>query len=113
MIPLASSTATLLTRRARCDDVDGRMDRGGGRGHERDRARGNSHTRVAAGPARAVPALAALAYLLPFAAGNFVYIAAADLLPEAATQPSTRDKLETSITFLTGLAILLLATQLP
>ncbi len=53
-----------------------------------------------------------VAYLLPFAAGNFIYIAAADLLPEIATQPSTRDKLETSAAFLTGLAILLVATQL-
>jgi zinc and cadmium transporter len=53
-----------------------------------------------------------VAYLLPFAAGNFIYIAAADLLPEIATPPATRDKLETSAAFLTGLALLLVATQI-
>jgi zinc and cadmium transporter len=53
-----------------------------------------------------------VAYLLPFAAGNFVYIAAADLLPEITAESRTRDKLETSAAFTAGLAILLAATQL-
>jgi zinc and cadmium transporter len=53
-----------------------------------------------------------VAYLLPFAAGNFVYIAAADLLPEITSEERTRDKLETSAAFVVGLAILLAATQL-
>jgi zinc and cadmium transporter len=53
-----------------------------------------------------------VAYLLPFAAGNFVYIAAADLLPEIAREESARDKLTTTAAFLTGLAVLLAATQL-
>ena len=52
------------------------------------------------------------AYLLPFAAGNFIYIAAADLLPELTSATRTRDKLETSGAFVLGLAILLTATQL-
>jgi zinc and cadmium transporter len=53
-----------------------------------------------------------VAYLLPFAAGNFIYIAAADLLPEITSEERTRDKLETSTAFVFGLAILLAAAQL-
>jgi zinc and cadmium transporter len=53
-----------------------------------------------------------VAYLLPFAAGNFVYIAAADLLPEISSEERTRDKLETTAAFLAGLIVLLAATQL-
>ncbi len=51
-------------------------------------------------------------YLLPFAAGNFVYIASADLLPEITAETRTRDKLETSAAFIMGLALLLVATRL-
>jgi zinc and cadmium transporter len=51
-----------------------------------------------------------VAYLLPFAAGNFVYIAAADLLPEVTSEERTRDKLETSAAFVVGLAMLLAST---
>ena len=50
-----------------------------------------------------------VAYLLPFAAGNFVYIAAADLLPEIASEERTRDKIETTAAFITGLVLLLAA----
>ena len=53
-----------------------------------------------------------VSYLLPFAAGNFIYIAAADLLPEITTESGTRDLVETSAAFTAGLAILLAATQL-
>lgn len=53
-----------------------------------------------------------VAYLLPFAAGNFLYIAAADLLPEITSETRTRDKLETSAAFVIGLGILLAVTQL-
>jgi zinc and cadmium transporter len=53
-----------------------------------------------------------VAYLLPFAAGNFIYIAAADLLPLLAAQTRARDKLETTAAFLCGLSILLAATQI-
>lgn len=53
-----------------------------------------------------------VAYLLPFAAGNFIYIAAADLLPEISSQTRTRDKVETTTAFVTGLVILLVATRL-
>ena len=49
--------------------------------------------------------------LLPFAAGNFIYIGASDLLPEVAGQPSTRDKIESSATFLVGLLLLLAVVQ--
>jgi zinc and cadmium transporter len=51
-----------------------------------------------------------VAYLLPFAAGNFIHIGAADLLPVLAAQTNTRDKLETTATFFCGLGILLAAT---
>ena len=51
-----------------------------------------------------------VAYLLPFAAGNFIYIAAADLVPELATQSAARDKLETTASLLVGLAVLFAAT---
>ncbi len=42
-----------------------------------------------------------------FAAGNFIYIGAADLIPEIVRETRTRDKLETSAAFLMGLIILL------
>ena len=51
-----------------------------------------------------------MAYLLPFAAGNFIYIASADLIPELATHRAGRDKLETTASLLGGLAILYAAT---
>jgi zinc and cadmium transporter len=45
--------------------------------------------------------------LVPFAAGNFVYIAAADLLPELRTGAGTRVPISTSAAFALGLAALL------
>jgi len=53
-----------------------------------------------------------VAYLLPFAAGNFIYISAADLLPEITSESRTRDELETTAAFLLGLTILRAATRL-
>lgn len=53
-----------------------------------------------------------VAFLLPFAAGNFIYIAAADLLPEITAEPRSRDKLETSVSFVVGLVFLLAVTLL-
>ena len=50
-------------------------------------------------------------YLLPFAAGNFIYIAAADLIPEIARETRARDKVETTTTFFLGLAVLLAVAQ--
>ena len=49
--------------------------------------------------------------LLPFAAGNFIYIGAADLLPEVSSQTSTADKIESSAAFLVGLLLLLAVVQ--
>jgi zinc and cadmium transporter len=54
-----------------------------------------------------------VAFLLPFAAGNFVYIAAADLLPEITAEERTRDKIETSAAFVLGLLMLWIVTLLP
>ena len=50
--------------------------------------------------------------LLPFAAGSFIYIAAADLLPEVAGQTTTRGKIEPSAAFLAGLILLLVVAQI-
>lgn len=57
-----------------------------------------------------------VAFLVPFAAGNFIYIAAADLLPQITSTgpyedagrrlPATRDKVEQSLAFLGGLLLL-------
>ena len=48
-----------------------------------------------------------IAVLVPFAAGNFIYIAVADLLPEITTSPVPREKAIHTITFGLGLASLL------
>ncbi|HEX6247359.1 MAG TPA: ZIP family metal transporter [Nocardioidaceae bacterium] len=48
-----------------------------------------------------------VAVLVPFAAGNFIYIAVADLLPEITTSPVPREKALHTITFGLGLAMLL------
>jgi zinc and cadmium transporter len=48
-----------------------------------------------------------VAVLLPFAAGNFLYIAASDLVPQLTSQPRAREKLLHSLAFLGGLGLLL------
>lgn len=48
-----------------------------------------------------------IAVLIPFAAGNFIYIALADLVPELTTQPAAHDKAIHTIGFTAGLALLL------
>jgi len=48
-----------------------------------------------------------VAYLLPFAAGNFVYIAAADLLPEISSDSRTASTWATGFAFISGITILL------
>lgn len=52
-----------------------------------------------------------VAFLLPFAAGNFLYIAAADLLPELRSARSLRSRVETTISFVVGLTFLLVVTR--
>ncbi len=47
-----------------------------------------------------------VAILVPFAAGNFVYIAATDLLPEITSSPTGREKAVLSTGFATGLLLL-------
>lgn len=49
-----------------------------------------------------------MVYLLPFAAGNFIYIAAADLIPEIKHQVSIRRSLVHFAVFLIGIAIMLI-----
>lgn len=48
-----------------------------------------------------------VAWLLPFAAGNFLYIAAADLVPELTAFPDARHKLALTGMFVLGLGLLL------
>jgi zinc and cadmium transporter len=48
-----------------------------------------------------------VAWLVPFAAGNFIYIAVADLLPEITSTPNPRDKVLHTASFGLGLAALL------
>jgi zinc and cadmium transporter len=45
-------------------------------------------------------------WLLPFAAGNFLYIAAADLIPELTQSPHGRRKVILTVLFMIGLAAL-------
>lgn len=47
-----------------------------------------------------------VAVLIPFAAGNFIYIAATDLLPEITTSPTAREKAVLSAGFAAGLLLL-------
>jgi zinc and cadmium transporter len=49
-----------------------------------------------------------VAVLVPFAAGNFIYIAATDLLPEITVSPEWRHKLLHTAGFAAGLALLFL-----
>lgn len=48
-------------------------------------------------------------WLVPFAAGNFIYIGASDLVPEIKQHPSAKANLAHLLAFLCGLALLLLA----
>jgi zinc and cadmium transporter len=47
-------------------------------------------------------------FLLPFAAGNFIYIAAADLIPEIKHEENAKLNVVHFMSFLFGLALLLL-----
>ena len=47
-----------------------------------------------------------MTWLLPFAAGNFVYIAAADLIPELTTEPEAGRKTLLTGVFALGLGLL-------
>jgi zinc and cadmium transporter len=53
-----------------------------------------------------------IAHLLPFAAGNFVYIAAADLLPDITATARTRDTVETTVAVMVGLGVLFVTALL-
>ena len=50
--------------------------------------------------------------LVPFAAGNFIYIALTDLLPEITTSPVLRDKALYTTTFVAGIVLLWAVAQL-
>ncbi len=53
-----------------------------------------------------------IVYLLPFAAGNFIYIAAADLIPEIKHQVNLRRSVIHFLVFLAGIGIMLLVKLL-
>lgn len=52
-----------------------------------------------------------IVFLVPFAAGNFAYIGATDLLPELTTDPALTNKVTGFAAFLSGLAILWVAAR--
>lgn len=52
-----------------------------------------------------------VAFLLPFAAGNFTYIAATDLLPELTTDPALASKAASGVAFAIGIGVLLAAAS--
>ena len=52
------------------------------------------------------------AVLLPFAAGNFAYIALADLVPELTTAPAPHEKITLTAGFTAGLVLLALTAAL-
>lgn len=58
--------------------------------------------------AYALSGVAEVTWLLPFAAGNFLYIAASDLIPELTEHPEGRRKIALTLTFAAGIAVLLL-----
>jgi zinc and cadmium transporter len=47
-----------------------------------------------------------VAALIPFAAGNFIYIALADLVPELTTTPAAHEKVIHTLGVAAGLALL-------
>lgn len=62
--------------------------------------------------AYAVSARVDVAVLIPFAAGNFLYIAATDLLPEITTSATAGEKALLSVGFAAGLVLLLVVAVL-
>jgi zinc and cadmium transporter len=58
--------------------------------------------------AYAIPATWSVAWLIPFAAGNFIYIAAVDLIPEVARPPSGRLPLAVLGAFGLGVLVMIL-----
>jgi zinc and cadmium transporter len=50
-----------------------------------------------------------ITWLIPFAAGNFLYIGASDLVPEVSKHGDLRANLVHLVAFVMGLALLLLA----
>jgi zinc and cadmium transporter len=51
-----------------------------------------------------------VAWLVPFAAGNFLYIGASDLVPEIKGHPSVKSSMVHLTAFLVGIAILYVAS---
>jgi zinc and cadmium transporter len=49
--------------------------------------------------------------LVPFAAGNFIYIALADLIPQMTAQQRARDKIGHTLGFAAGLSVLYLLAR--
>ncbi len=49
-----------------------------------------------------------ISFLIPFAAGNFIYIGASDLVPEVKEHESLRINFENFLAFISGLALMLL-----
>ncbi|HXV79183.1 MAG TPA: ZIP family metal transporter [Candidatus Binatia bacterium] len=56
--------------------------------------------------AYAASSTADVTFLLPFAAGNFIYIAAADLIPEIKHEENPKLNVVHFVSFITGIALL-------
>ena len=54
-----------------------------------------------------IPLADYIPYLLPFAAGGFIYIAASDLMPEILRQGNTKKSISTFLIFIIGIIIML------
>ena len=48
-----------------------------------------------------------VSFLIPFAAGNFIYIGAADLVPEVKERENLRANIVNFLAFISGLALML------
>ena len=48
-----------------------------------------------------------IAFLIPFAAGNFIYIGASDLVPEVKVNDSLAVNVQNFLAFISGLALML------
>ena len=56
----------------------------------------------------AIPLIGIIPYLLPFAAGGFIYIAASDLMPEIIRQENLKKSITTFLIFIIGIVIMFL-----
>jgi zinc and cadmium transporter len=54
-----------------------------------------------------------IAFLIPFAAGNFIYIGATDLVPEVNKHEDVKTNIINYVAFITGILLMLLIKLIP